>query len=150
MTDWTQVPDPEFTIEYLAINAEMGRRRTLDAGPDEQDRLNETQLKAAGITQGAPWRQPSGGHDAYPRDWKASHQGKDWISLITANVWEPGVSGWREDAPDGSYPAWVQPTGGHDAYRLGARVSHKGQRWVNDGSDANVWEPGVYGWTKED
>ena len=31
MTDWTQVPDPEFTAEYLAINAEMGRRRTPDA-----------------------------------------------------------------------------------------------------------------------
>ena len=41
---------------------------------------------------------------------------------------------------------WVQPTGAHDAYRLGAQVTHKGQTWTNTGSDANVWEPGVFGW----
>lgn len=23
----------------------------------------------------------------------------------------------------------------------------KGQTWTNTGSDANVWEPGVFGWT---
>jgi hypothetical protein len=146
MTDWTQVPDPEFTAEYLAINAEMGRRRTLETGPAAQDRLNESQLKAEGVTQGEPWRQPSGGHDAYPRDWKVSHEGKDWVSLITANVWEPGVSGWREEGND--WPAWVQPTGAHDAYQVGAQVTHNGLRWVSE-SEANVWEPGVFGWTEE-
>jgi hypothetical protein len=44
------------------------------------------------------------------------------------------------------YPAWVQPTGGHDAYPLGARVSYNGNNWENTGSPANVWQPGVYGW----
>lgn len=43
-------------------------------------------------------------------------------------------------------PAWVQPFGAHDAYRLGAKVTHGGQTWENTGSDANVWEPGVFGW----
>jgi hypothetical protein len=42
---------------------------------------------------------------------------------------------------------WVQPLGGADAYRLGARVTHNGQTWTNTGSDANVWEPGIFGWS---
>ena len=40
---------------------------------------------------------------------------------------------------------WVQPQGGHDAYQVGAIVSHNGQQWINNTAN-NVWEPGVYGW----
>jgi len=43
--------------------------------------------------------------------------------------------------------AWKQPVGSSDAYARGAVVTHKGQTWENTGSDANVWEPGVFGWT---
>lgn len=43
------------------------------------------------------------------------------------------------------YPAWVQPTGVHDAYAKGARVLHNNKKWIST-TDANVWEPGVYGW----
>lgn len=45
------------------------------------------------------------------------------------------------------YPAWVQPTGAHDAYAQGAKVSHNGKKWTSDVAN-NVWEPGVYGWTE--
>lgn len=45
------------------------------------------------------------------------------------------------------WPDWVQPTGAHDAYAAGAKVTHGGKRWVSD-VDANVWEPGVYGWSE--
>ena len=45
------------------------------------------------------------------------------------------------------WPAWVQPTGAHDAYASGAKVTHAGKRWVSD-VGSNVWEPGVYGWTE--
>lgn len=41
---------------------------------------------------------------------------------------------------------WVQPEGAHDAYPLGAKVTHNGSTWQSD-INANVWEPGVYGWT---
>ena len=34
-----------------------------------------------------------------------------------------------------------------DAYPKGAKVSHNGKHWISD-LDANVWEPGVYGWTE--
>lgn len=59
-------------------------------------------------------------------------------------------------APDGTpalytevsveeWPEWRQPAGAHDAYPLGAKVTHNGKRWTST-ADANVWEPGVYGW----
>lgn len=43
------------------------------------------------------------------------------------------------------WPEWVQPTGAHDAYAKDAKVKHNGKKWVST-ADANVWEPGVYGW----
>lgn len=52
-----------------------------------------------------------------------------------------------EEAPSEEYPEWVQPTGAHDAYAQGAKVSHNGKKWTSDIA-ANVWEPGVYGWTE--
>lgn len=45
------------------------------------------------------------------------------------------------------FPEWVQPTGSHDAYNTGDKVTHNGVKYVSD-VDANVWEPGVYGWSK--
>lgn len=53
---------------------------------------------------------------------------------------------------DASEPQpWVRPTGAHDVYKIGARVTHKGATWECTAGDAggnNSWEPGVYGWTK--
>jgi len=43
------------------------------------------------------------------------------------------------------FPQWVQPAGAHDAYKLGAKCSHKGKHWINT-YDNNIYEPGVYGW----
>ena len=45
------------------------------------------------------------------------------------------------------FPEWRQPTGAHDAYSKGDKVSHNGKHWVSD-VDGNVWEPGVYGWSE--
>ena len=45
------------------------------------------------------------------------------------------------------WPEWVQPLGAQDAYAKGAKVTHNGKRWTSD-VEANVWEPGVYGWTE--
>lgn len=43
------------------------------------------------------------------------------------------------------YPEWVQPTGAHDAYNKGDKVSYNGKRYVST-ADANVYAPDVYGW----
>lgn len=72
--------------------------------------------------------------DAYPQHWKLDGEG--------------GGSEEPEEPGGETYPEWVQPTGAHDAYSKGAKVSHNGKNWVSD-TDSNVWEPGVYGWTEE-
>ena len=64
--------------------------------------------------------------------------------------WTPdvAVSLWVEIAdPAIEYPEWVQPTGAHNAYMTGDKVSHLGKHWQSD-YDANIWEPGVYGWSE--
>lgn len=43
------------------------------------------------------------------------------------------------------YPEWVQPTGAHDAYNIGDKVTYDSLHWIST-VDANVWQPGVYGW----
>lgn len=65
----------------------------------------------------------------------------DWTPDVTPALWV--VVSIEE------YPEWVQPTGAHDAYSKGAKVSHNGSKWVSN-VDSNVWEPGVHGWTKEE
>ena len=44
------------------------------------------------------------------------------------------------------YPEWVQPTGAHDAYNIGDKVTYKGNHYVCD-INGNVYAPDVYGWT---
>ena len=64
--------------------------------------------------------------------------------------WEPENTPalWNKIGdPTEEYPEWSQPLGAHDAYPLGAKVSHNGKKWVSDVA-SNVWEPGVYGWTE--
>ena len=46
------------------------------------------------------------------------------------------------------YPDWVQPTGATDAYNKGDKVTYDSKHWVST-ADANVWQPGVYGWEEE-
>ena len=63
--------------------------------------------------------------------------------------------GWTPDAvpalwtkigdPAEEFPEWSQPVGAHDAYHIGDKVSFGGKHWESI-IDANVWQPGVYGW----
>ena len=65
-------------------------------------------------------------------------------------TWTPedAPSLWTRIAdPAQEWPEWIQPTGAHNAYAKGAKVTHAGKRWVSD-VDANTWAPGVYGWTE--
>jgi len=63
-------------------------------------------------------------------------------------------TGWEPDAaaslwaitsnPAEEWPEWIQPTGAHDAYAKGAKVSHDGKHYIS-GVDGNAWEPGAVG-----
>lgn len=64
--------------------------------------------------------------------------------------WKPDVSPslWAKVlAEDGKILPWEQP-GSANPYMKGDKVMHNGSVWVSD-IDNNVWEPGVYGWTKQ-
>lgn len=65
----------------------------------------------------------------------------DWTPDTAVSLWV------RVDDPSVEWPEWRQPTGAHDAYAKGAKVSHNEKHWISD-VDANIWEPGVYGWTE--
>lgn len=53
----------------------------------------------------------------------------------------------EETNPDEEYKEWIQPTGAHDAYGIGAKVTHNGEKWISNTAN-NTWEPGVFGWDK--
>ena len=102
---------------------------------------NADYTAAIGRADGDPWTQPAGAHDAYRTGATVAHGGKVWTSLTPNNVWEPGVSGWREVVTGGSAPAaWVQPTGAHDAYAKGTRVTFGGKAYESL-INANTWSP---------
>ena len=66
----------------------------------------------------------------------------DWTPDASPSLWT------RAADPGEEWPEWIQPTGAHDAYAIGSKVSHNGKHWISD-IDSNVYEPGVYGWTEE-
>ena len=44
---------------------------------------------SAAHTDGEPWQQPTGAHDAYPLGATVTHNGKTWQALTAFCVWEP-------------------------------------------------------------
>ena len=64
----------------------------------------------------------------------------DWMPSATPAL-------WKTVSLD-EYPEWVQPTGAHDAYNIGDKVTYNGQHYVCT-SNANVYAPDVYGWKLE-
>jgi hypothetical protein len=62
----------------------------------------------------------------------------DWTPPVAKSLfkrfYEPTDSPWP----------WAQPTGAHDAYPIGAKVTYKGYTWQSN-INANVWEPGSVG-----
>src|SRR5699024_621940 len=78
------------------IERELSRRETLATAGRQMDAIARDVLAAQGITDGDEWVQPTDATNAYPKDWTVTHDGKTWVSLTPANVWQPGVSGWRE------------------------------------------------------
>ena len=61
----------------------------------------------------------------------------DWTPDSTHALW---VTVSVED-----WPEWVQPTGAHDVYNKGDKVSYNGKRYICT-IDANAYAPGVSGW----
>lgn len=63
----------------------------------------------------------------------------DWTPDTAASLYK------KVGFTDSGVPVWTQPLGATDAYKKGDIVSHNGQLYVST-VDANVWQPGIYGW----
>lgn len=63
----------------------------------------------------------------------------DWKPDTTSSLYK------KIGFTDSGVPMWTQPLGSTDAYAKGDKVSYNGTLWESE-VDANVWQPGVYGW----
>ena len=86
---------------------------------------------------------------AYAAGYKVQHGGILYkcVQAHTSQAdWTPDATPalWVVVSID-EFPEWVQPTGAHDAYNIGDKVSYNGKHYICT-ADANVYAPGVYGW----
>lgn len=69
-----------------------------------------------------------------------AHTSQDnWTPDVAVSLWV------KAGNPLDEYPKWAQPIGSHDAFNKDDKVTHNDKKWVST-IDANVYEPGVYGW----
>lgn len=87
----------------------------------------------------------------YKQNYKVKYNNKLYRCLLdhtSQSDWTPdvAVSLWVEISnPDEKYPEWKQPTGAHDAYKNGDKVSYEENKYISIVDD-NVWKPTEYGW----
>lgn len=73
---------------------------------------------------------------------------EEWRKAVDAKL--AAIEGGGEDPdpeePADEWPEYVQPTGAHDAYHAGDKVTWQGERYVCTAPDgtACVWDPGTY------
>lgn len=152
--DLKELDDQELDDLRRAVLVEVERRQKVEAGPYRVEAAIRDYQSATGRQDGGAWVRPQGAHDAYLEGAVVEHDGKTWVSLTPANVWEPGTSGWREatdNDDDSGAPDWVEPSGIHDAYQTGDVVAFEGAEYRSV-IDGNVWSPTAYpqGWEKLD
>ena len=135
--------------------------------------------EAASKVEIEAYRQPTGAHDSYPKGAKFIYKGRVWESQMDGYCWEPDAPGIDErfvidvtdrfvkttgekpeaETPETSEntetseqptaPAYRQPSGAHDAYKQGDRVTYNGAVYEST-INGNVWAPDTYpaGWKK--
>ena len=108
---------------------------TIDMFPTWESIIGE-EITADMLTKGCDRYQYNG---ALYKCVQAHTPQSDWTPDKTPALWvKVSLEEW---------PEWIQPAGAHDAYNKGDKVTHNGKKWSSD-VDANVWEPGVHGWSE--
>lgn len=151
MAEVEKLPLEDMQRLQTAVEEATRTRYVREHAEEQIDKVNRQVSRYLGRKLGDAWQQPSGATDAYSMGAVVTHGGATWRSLVVGNVWEPGVSGWREISEDEAVPpGFVRPTGAHDAYGIGDRVSWNGIVWRST-IEGNVWTPRDYpqGWAEE-
>lgn len=112
-----------------------------------------------------PFKQPTGAHNSYPKGAKFVFDGRIWEAQIDGYNWAPTAPGIdsryvldvtdlyvvqpdeQPDTPEDTPAPFVPPTGAHDAYAKGARVTFEGKVYESI-LDGNTYSPADYpaGW----
>lgn len=71
------------------------------------------------------------------------------ISALDTRIKALGAGGSEptDPEPEDEWPEWVQPTGAHNAYSNGDKITYNGKHYIST-MDGNVWSPDAYpaGW----
>lgn len=138
-----------------------------DAGKLEKPEATTEEQAKENTARVPEWRDPGTDHAMmYHYGDVVRYQGKIVRSTHQGlNHWSPGTLGFdgriwevvKVDAPATTptaptaptVAAFKQPSGAHDAYKQGDRVTYKGATWEST-INANVWSPDAYpqGWKK--
>lgn len=80
-------------------------------------------------------------------EWRRSVESR--LAALEAGGEQGGGAEGGETGPEPAdeWPDYVQPTGAHDAYHVGDKITWGGKRWTCK-MDGCVWDPGAYpdGW----
>lgn len=71
----------------------------------------------------------------------------DALTQRVAALEDGGTTGDTPTTPADEWPEYVQPTGAHDAYKIGDKITYNGQHYICK-MDGCVWTPDAYpaGW----
>ena len=95
----------------------------------------------------------SGSGVEYKKDERLRYENKFYKVLLDHTSQEDWIPGSTPSLyveisdPSIEYPEWKQPTGAHDAYNTGDKITYKGKKYISK-INANVWSPDAYpaGW----
>lgn len=123
--DWPTLTEAELKELFDKSSAQLQRL----AIPKQMATMNGDYLASLGREPGQPWVQPTGAHDAYPKGWKVTHEGKEWESKIPANVWPPGQDPngllWKDLTTVVSPGAWAPGV----VVTVGQVVTYQGRQY---------------------
>ena len=112
--DFSNMTNAEVAALHRDVTAEQRRRQVIALAPARISVVGRQVLAAEGVSEGDPWRQPTGYHDAYPSGWQVTHNGKTWVALRNGASGEPGIDtgDWQEYQEPGQVVDWVLPQAG--------------------------------------
>lgn len=138
----THMTDTEIALLIAEAQAEQQRRAVLAQAVAHETGLRAAYLATQGQKPGGEYIKPTGAHNAYPKAWEVTHDGKRWMALRDGAHELPGEShDWQQVAEPGEILEWWPPQAGTE-YPLGAIVTHQGHVWRNE-HDRNGWQPGT-------
>ena len=110
----------------------IGLRKQIGTSPEKIEEAIDAYQRESGKGEGEPWEPPLRATDSYRLDALVTLDGELWRSLIPHNPHKPGAAGWRLEPTldeDGNEipPPYVVPSGAHDSYQQGERVTFDGE-----------------------